>query len=288
MEVTLLCLLFTEGDFYRMWYIQAVFVCLFEIGVSMYSPCQPGILYVTQAILDLTEIFLPLHWSAKVKGVCLCALLNLKRIWKKKSSNKRQCGGFNALNPSTGEVKEGDEEFRILLVLSIHFEAISSYITLSPTKIVSISSTYFSNTQQSHLCVFSVYWMEASLCCGSVLGKAGKAYQVKMLVLFEDPYILETNYTHLNDAMHTCTHETGISVDQLLQYAKDLKIIQNNLYYILVFVVGIFACFGDLIQNSFVFLDNRYTFCSFGYRRLTTHNLYLHLNLSLLLYLLFL
>lgn len=55
--------------------------------------------------------------------------------------------------------------------------------------------------------------MEASLCCGSVLGKAGKAYQVKMLVLFEDPYILETNYTHLNDAMHTCTHETGISVD---------------------------------------------------------------------------
>lgn len=62
-------------------------------------------------------------------------------------------------------------------------------------------------------CVFSVYWMEASLCCGSVLGKAGKAYQVKMLVLFEDPYILETNYTHLNDAMHTYTHETGISVD---------------------------------------------------------------------------
>lgn len=58
-----------------------------------------------------------------------------------------------------------------------------------------------------------MYWTEASLCCGSVLGKAGKAYQVKMLVLFEDPYILETNYTHLNDAMHTCTHEIGISVD---------------------------------------------------------------------------
>lgn len=75
----------------------------------------------------------------------LCPV-EFKENMEKKSSNKRQCGGFNALNPSTGEVKEGDEEFRILLVLSIHFEAISSYITLSPTKIVSISSTYFSNT----------------------------------------------------------------------------------------------------------------------------------------------
>lgn len=53
--------------------------------------------------------------------------------------------------------------------------------------------------------------MEASLCCGSVLVKAGKACQVKMLALFEDPYILETNYTHLNDAMHKYTHETSIS-----------------------------------------------------------------------------
>lgn len=105
-------------------------------------------------------------------------------------------------------MKEGYEEFRITLVLSIHFD-----ITVSD-KNGQYWFYYFSNHDLSSLtCVCSLAGVEASLCCGRVLVKAGKAYQVKMLALFEDPYILETNYTHLNDAMHTFTYGTSISAD---------------------------------------------------------------------------
>lgn len=63
------------------------------------------------------------------------------------------------------------------------------------TKNDSINSTYVSkhDMYHSHFCVFCVSWMEGSLCCDSVLGKAANTYKVKLLALFEGPYILKDN-----------------------------------------------------------------------------------------------